>query len=209
MRAKGDRKGKFLEYAATESKMYENVDDFDLRMSVWEGKDDLIVLANAEADIAEALEAGDEIDEGEDEADSSKRGARDDKKLKKKTAKKKGGKRRLRLKHNQFSDKTVAEIKEYNNLKIPKNIDEVGEIKEIDLEGARRLQETTTEESNDVLDLSVEGSGVVLPVKDQQTCGSCWAFTATSVLEGTIRGQKKNLNQKELSTQQLIDCTHP
>jgi len=55
------------------------------------------------------------------------------------------------------------------------------------------------EEAYDDLDLSIEGSGIVGGVKDQKTCGSCWAFTATSVLEGTIRGQGINPDQQPLS----------
>ena len=50
--------------------------------------------------------------------------------------------------------------------------------------------------------------GFMHPVKNQGSCGSCWAFAATTALEGTIN---KKLNQPNsglhLSEQQGVDCT--
>ncbi len=43
-------------------------------------------------------------------------------------------------------------------------------------------------------------------VKDQGECGSCWAFTATSVLEGTLAA-KTGKKPRRISEQQLVDCT--
>ena len=43
-------------------------------------------------------------------------------------------------------------------------------------------------------------------VKDQRNCGSCWAFSATSALEGTIGVLNKEVSAR-LSEQQLVDCT--
>ena len=49
-------------------------------------------------------------------------------------------------------------------------------------------------------------------VKDQGRCGSCWAFTANTTLEGTI-SKKKTVARGEfvppihISEQMLIDCT--
>ena len=46
-------------------------------------------------------------------------------------------------------------------------------------------------------------AGVVSPVKDQQMCGSCWAFSAAEALEGQLglNGAPENV-----SAQQLVDC---
>ena len=50
------------------------------------------------------------------------------------------------------------------------------------------------------------------PIKNQGRCGSCWAFTANTVLEGTISKKKSEAKGEfvppiHISEQMLIDCT--
>lgn len=49
-------------------------------------------------------------------------------------------------------------------------------------------------------------AGKMFKVKDQAGCGSCWAFAANSVAEGTL-AIKSNSEPVHLSEQHLIDCT--
>ena len=53
-------------------------------------------------------------------------------------------------------------------------------------------------------------SGIVTYVKNQGSCGSCWAFAVASVLEGQYLKQAKTKMKippcSSLSPQQLIDC---
>lgn len=58
----------------------------------------------------------------------------------------------------------------------------------------------------DAIDVDWFKSGVMTPVKNQGSCGSCWAFTATSVVEGTL-AIKSGRAPVRLSEQQLVDCT--
>ena len=53
-------------------------------------------------------------------------------------------------------------------------------------------------------DIDWTAKGMVSPVKNQGSCGSCWAFSAVGIMESWSLMKGKSVN---LSEQQLVDCS--
>jgi C1A family cysteine protease len=53
-----------------------------------------------------------------------------------------------------------------------------------------------------------QGVNWVSPVKDQQMCGSCWAFSAVAAVEAkhNVEGTAANINHIDLSEEELVAC---
>jgi len=94
---------------------------------------------------------------------------------------------------NKFSDLTIEEFKaKYLGFRPSSNEAKQYEWSLLNKEPSNDVDWRTTE-------------GVVTGVKDQRSCGSCWAFSATGALEGASKLQAKV--DGDYSEQQLVDCS--
>lgn len=53
---------------------------------------------------------------------------------------------------------------------------------------------------------SYNGKSCVTPVKNQGSCGSCWAFATTGVIEGRVCAASNASLLTSLSEQELVSC---
>ena len=108
----------------------------------------------------------------------------------------------FQLGHNQFSDWTDAEYKAILSYVRPNS----------DQKDRRNVELFDDSDLPDSVNWPLHRhvnwveKGGVTPVKDQQHCGSCWAFSAIGAIEGAYFAKHGKL--LSLSEQQLIDCDH-
>merc|ERR1719223_2593453 len=91
--------------------------------------------------------------------------------------------------HNQFSDWTEAE---YKSMLTYKSEGHIADEREIPM----RLEAAAPVDWRE--------QGCVSEVQNQGSCGSCWAFSATSAMESAHCVTAKKL--EKFSEQQLVDC---
>ncbi|GBP40669.1 Cathepsin L2 [Eumeta japonica] len=100
---------------------------------------------------------------------------------------------------NKFADRTEEELRHLATLE-PSEADDVGTIpfpyKEDEV---NKLADDFPKEYDMRLD------GLITPVQDQSSCGSCWAFALAATIEGAL-ARKNGGRAMRLSEQALIDC---
>lgn len=98
---------------------------------------------------------------------------------------------------NEFADWSPEEYKKLLTFKPESNRPDKGNFT---APSTKRFLQTEIPDSLDWREF-----GVVSPVKNQDTCGSCYAFATVGGMEGAYKIKTGTL--VEFSTQQLVDCS--
>jgi C1A family cysteine protease len=108
------------------------------------------------------------------------------------------GKHTYKMGHNEFSDLTFEEFtSKFLGAKAP--------TKKLNQE-KNTIPRARTLPIPQSKDWRLEGTGYVNPVRDQASCGCCWAFAACGAIEGAYF--KATQIARVMSPQQLVDCDH-
>lgn len=109
--------------------------------------------------------------------------------------------RSFRLGHNQFSDLTLPEFKALFKLgRFANNKNRLNRQRK----GVNNAHGTTIINETKDLPQSIDWRMALPAVKNQQMCGSCWAFSAVGAIEGKFFIDTGTVTA--LSEQELVDC---
>ena len=104
------------------------------------------------------------------------------------------GKHSFRMGINQFADMSHDEfVRKFTGAKQPQNVSVSHETDDDEHQRSKRQVYSP-----------VDWSSRMNPIKNQQTCGSCWAFSTAGTLEGVYAAKFNKIIS--LSEQNLVDC---
>jgi xylem cysteine proteinase len=118
---------------------------------------------------------------------------------------------------NFFADLTPEEWSEYRGLKLPEDwkepdYDKLSKIRPEDDAELQRIRREYNTFPNGKLAEKInwnEKGVMLLPVRNQGTCGSCYSFSAVAAVEALFKITYPDEEYKHFSVQQVLDCTGP
>ncbi|UMM38314.1 hypothetical protein L5515_009776 [Caenorhabditis briggsae] len=105
---------------------------------------------------------------------------------------------------NKFADRTKEERHGRFSKIHPKNHTDLPVYKPKHPRNQKRISKRGIPENFDLRSVKIDGSPIVVPVKDQEQCGCCWAFATTAITETAQALSSKNY--RSLSDQEICDC---
>lgn len=105
---------------------------------------------------------------------------------------------------NKFSTMTIQERNLHHGLNISRGFS--AEEREVYIRHISKQPSLSLESASNPASLDQTKKGIDIPIKDQGSCGSCWAFGTVFAIEGAY--YKATGNLVEFSEQEILDCSY-